>query len=110
VTTLQDFIGEPYDTQREQIARRLGKLLVGGIEQVGRIKEPFDAAEVAGDIADRVHEAVADASVPFAEMVVTAAKQGCGIDISKDRAAFILVVAIDVLNVLRFGNRAQFGP
>jgi hypothetical protein len=110
MTTLQDFIGEPYDTQREQIARRLSKLLIEGLETVGRVKEPFDAAEIAGDTADRVCEAVGSGDAPFAELVVTAAKQGCGIDIPRDRAAFILVVAIDVLNVLRFGNRAQFGP
>lgn len=74
---------------------------------VGKTDAMSDA-EVAGEVADELSGIIAD--TPGLQEAILLAAKACGIELPPDRAPFVLVVGIDLLNLLAHGPDTLFGP
>lgn len=99
-----------HDTQarRDDVAQRVRSLLVKGLRDVGK-HNPFVDGDIAGEVADDL-EGIIATTPGLREAIITAAKEGCGITVSAERAPYVMVVAINLLNMLAHGEDTLFGP
>ncbi|MDB5355773.1 MAG: hypothetical protein JWN24_2226 [Phycisphaerales bacterium] len=92
---------------RRDVARRITNLIVKAMRGVGKADAMSDA-EVAGEVADDLAGIVT--GTPGLQEAILLAAKACGIELPPDRAPFVLVVGIDLLNLLAHGPDTLFGP